>query len=313
MNPPERYPDLITPIIDRMQRTYGARPCTTNRASTLGDDCERRLVYARTRWSEAAPPDLGLLQIWHQGVVTEEAIVDELRRAGVPVIQQQLALEWREYQITGHIDFAIECDGQLLPVDVKSMAPHLWRAIFRRGQGQYSWDEIAEAISRKPWQRHYRAQITLYDLMMNVSRGVLLCVDKSSGEIGQINVGVDYAYAETLLLRAERLNDHVAHGTLPERIAIDDDVCGRCLYRHVCLPDYVERGVAITRCDDAEVLSWLERMAEIEAAAEEYEGFMKRARAWALAREGDVVAVGRWRGRKRKSGRGMSVVWEIAD
>jgi hypothetical protein len=311
MIPSGKYPDLISPILELRQRESKIHPCTTNRASALGGECERQLVYARTRWAEATPAEMGLLQIWHQGVIAEEAIVDDLRRAGVAIVEQQCALEWRECQITGHIDFAVECDGQLLPADVKSMAPHLWRGIFKRGQGQYSWDEVAEALGKKPWQRKYRAQIILYCLMRCVDRGLLLCVDKSSGSMGQVNIPVDYGYAEELLCRAERVNGHVREKTLPDRIPTTAETCEPCAYRHLCLPDYV-RCSPETLCHDEEVVAWLERIRELEVGAEEHDALVARVRAWALAREGDSIRVGRWSLTKRKSGKGVTVGWGVA-
>ena len=153
------------------------------------------------------------------------------------------------------------CDGESRPLDVKSMAPHIWSAIFRDGMTVYDWTEVKDQFNKKPWLRKYLAQINLYCLMRASERGVLLCLNKTSGALAQVVVEIDYDYAESLLDRAERINKHVAEGTLPERIPFDDQVCPRCSFYGRCLPEQ-QNSDPIVFLEDSTVEQLLDERAE---------------------------------------------------
>jgi CRISPR/Cas system-associated exonuclease Cas4 (RecB family) len=299
-------PDLITPWLRYKASLHRQHACTSNRASQLGSDCERELVYWRTRWQEAAPPPLDLQIILQEGEKHEREVLIELQRAGVQVIEQQLSLEWGAFLITGHLDATVVHDGDSIPVDVKSMSPHIWDGIFRGGSRVYAWAEVAEAFGRKPWLRKYLAQVNLYALMKGCERGMLLCLNKGTGALAQVVVEIDYEYAESLLRRAERINAHVASGSLPERIAFDEEVCPRCPFYAVCLPEHVGRE-PIAFLDDRTVEGLLEERAANEEAARSFERADGRFKAWAKARPEERLSIGRWLVVKRKLARGVRV------
>src|SRR5213594_2204027 len=60
-------PDLLTPWVRYKASLYKQHPVTANRASQLGGDCDRELVYLRTRWQDAAPPPLDLQILFQEG------------------------------------------------------------------------------------------------------------------------------------------------------------------------------------------------------------------------------------------------------
>ena len=107
--------------------------------------------------------------------MVEREILIELQRAGIQVIEQQGSLELRDLQITGHIDAVVVWEGESIPIDVKTMSDHTWHSTFKAGSAQYAWEEVQEAFSRKSWLRKYLAQVTLYCLLRNCERGILLC------------------------------------------------------------------------------------------------------------------------------------------
>jgi len=299
-------PDLVSPIYRRREADFKIYPCHTNRASSLGGDCERALVYARTHWEEAAKPDISTIILLQEGDKHEREALADLGRAGFQVIEQQVALEWKVFQITGHLDAVVVHEGESIPLDVKSMSPHIWDSIFRRGPGVYPWEEVREAFQKKPWLRKYLGQITLYELFKSVDRGILLAVNKGTGALAQVNVDLDYDYGEFLLRRAERINGHVAAGTIPDRIPFDDEICPRCAHYTTCLPDHVGRE-PIAFLDNSIVERLLEERERNEDARKVFEAADERVKKWAKARTEAKWAIGPWLLEKKVDGRGTTI------
>jgi len=117
---------------------------------------------------------------------------------------------------------------------------------------------------------------------------------------------LDYEYAESLLQRAERINAHVESGTLPERIPFDEEVCPRCPFYHLCLPDHAGRE-PIAFLEDAMVVGLLEERATHEEGARAFNRADDRLKAWAKARPEERLTVGRWFLEKKQLVRGVRV------
>ena len=300
------FPDLITPWRAYKAGLYKQQPCNSNRASNLGSDCERELTYWRTIWQEAAPPSLDLQIIFGEGNKHEREILIELQRAGIRVIEQQTTLEWREYQITGHVDCVVVHDGAGIPVDIKTMSPNVFDMVFKRGSGVYVWDEVRDAFQRKPWLKKYLAQITLYCLMRNVDKGLFICLNKATGALAQVSVDLDYSYGEMLLRRAARINEHVRAGTLPDRIPFNESVCPRCAFYTLCLPDHVGKE-PIAFLEDATVEALLDEREKAEAARKVFEDADERVKSYAKARPERMISIGRWTLEKKPHGKGTRV------
>jgi CRISPR/Cas system-associated exonuclease Cas4 (RecB family) len=286
-------PDLVTGWLEHKLGQYVRMPGISNRASELGGDCLRQLVYSRTRWQDAAEPEAELKVIFQEGDKHELALIQELQRAGYSVIEQQVSLSWPEYTITGHIDARVRTgvSEPLYPVDVKTMSPHIYDSIFKRGPGVYPWEEVREGFTKKPWLRKYSGQLTLYMLMTNTEAGLLLCLNKSTGMVSQVNLELDYEYGEELLRRAEQINEHVDSSTVPERIPYDDSVCPRCAYYHICLPEQVDHD-PIQFISNDEVLQLLETRDGARDQHLDYDRADKRVKSWAKAQGVSRLCVG---------------------
>jgi len=186
------------------------------------------------------------------------------------------------------------------------MNPHIWTGLFKLGAGVYRWRDVALGFGSKPWLRKYLAQVTLYSLLKGSEKSLLLCLNKSTGELAQVDVPLDYDYAEEILRRAERVNAHVDAGTLPERIPFDDSVCPRCPFYALCLPSHIGRA-PIAFLEDDEVEWLLEERAHHAEDALAYRKLDERVKAWAKARDEERMTVGRWLIVKRPFARGVRV------
>jgi CRISPR/Cas system-associated exonuclease Cas4 (RecB family) len=223
--------DLIAPILDLKSKKIKRTPCNSNRASELGyavemlGGCLRRGVYARTKWQEKELHDVRVQMIFDEGNLQERTVLKDLAEAGVDIIEQQSAWYWQIYGITGHIDGVYCEDGVAYPVEIKSMNPNIFDTI-------KSYDDF----KKKPWTRVYMAQITLYMLSKNIDKGIFILKNKSSGELKQITVDLDYDLGEACIATAEKINQHVLDGSLPDKIK-DIQVCKMCPYKLICCPE----------------------------------------------------------------------------
>jgi len=274
---------LIEKVIEAKQAKIRQRPCHTNRASSLGHPCERRLVLDRTRWQEALLYDVGLQFIFDEGQQQERQVLLDLIDAGWTIIEQQRDYEWKAYQITAHLDGKVVLPdlASALPLEVKSMSPYIFKQI-----------QTAEDLlhSRFYHVRAYPAQMQIYLLLSNSERGVFIFKDKSSGQLKEIWMELDYDYAEGLLKKAERINAHVAAGTLPERIPYDEKVCGRCPFLHICLPEVKREALDLTT--DPELETKLIRRAALDAPRKEFDVLDKDIKAQFLRCDSAKVVVG---------------------
>ena len=256
-------PDLIKPVIDVKQKKVKLFPCYVNRASGLGyavpelEGCLRRGVYERTCWEKKEKVDVRVQFIFDEGHNQEEQVLKDFLEAGVHIIEQQVAFQWKEYQISGHLDGVVLVDGKPVPVEIKSMHPNIY-------EGVRSFDDF----KKKPWTRAYMCQIMLYMLFKDMDHGIFILKNKSSGMLKQINVGLDYELAEACIKAAEKINRHIVDETLPDRIK-DREVCRDCPFKLTCHPD-VDFGAPIKIADDPEFEARVNRYFELRQDYLEY-------------------------------------------
>lgn len=280
---------LIEKVIEAKQAKIKQRPCHTNRASSLGHACERKLVLDRTRWREATLYDVGLQFIFDEGNLQEQAVLRDLADAGWQIIEQQRDYEWKAYQITAHLDGKVVLPDlpYAPPLEVKSMSPYIFKNI-------HDAKDLLE--SRYAYLRAYPAQMMIYLLLSNSPRGVFIFKDKSSGQLKEVWIDLDYGYAEALLKKAERINAHVAADTLPERIPYDEKVCGRCPFLHICLPEVKREALDLTTDPELEVK--LIRRHDLDPLRKEFELLDKDVKAAVKEHPkvlcGDFLITGDW-------------------
>lgn len=296
--------DCISPVYELSARKIKIQPQNSLRASSIGDPCERKHVYSLTRALDQLPIEVGLQRVFDEGNIQERAVIRELQEAGIEVHEQQVALEWKKYNITGSIDCTIY-PGNIV-CDIKSMSPHIFASIFRRGPAVYPWEEVKDGFNSKPWLRKYRGQLTIYMLLKGTEQGMLICKDKSSGALAQVDIPLDYQYGEELLQRAERVNRHVKEGTLPERIPFDDETCPNCPFYHICLPERVGKDPLVF-LEDSKIVEILDDLEVARQAGEIFIALEEKAKAWAKAREETKISVGHWLIEKKTHGKGVRV------
>lgn len=279
-------------------------PQNANWASSIGDPCLRYLVYCRTRQDEKKRhgPDLQL--VFDEGKSHERLVIAQVKGLGYDLItqdQQALRVRWPEYDITGRIDGMLALDGERLPVEIKSMSGWTYDALVK------ATDPVAEMLTGSRYMRRYPAQLLLYLLMSRhgkgAERGVWIWKNKQTGAIADRVVRLyDYLdYAESLLVKAGAINEHIKAGTEPDRIG-DWEMCGRCDFSDTCYPDK-------TAEDRLALIEGLEPILdEIQTVSGEMKPTEKRIEALKRERdrriahvtEGQIVVAGAWQGKRGK-------------
>ena len=253
-------------------------PSNSNRASVLGHECERYLVFKRTRWQEEKLHGVKLQGIFDLGNVLEAAVLRDLAEAGVKVVEQQRAFSWPEHLITGHIDAKVLVNGSAMPIEIKTSSPYVWGSL-------NTLDDMKRG--RYPYLRRYPAQMMLYLLMDNKETGLFLFFNKLTGELKEIPCPLDYQLGEALIQKADSINSHVAAGTIPPCIEYDEMTCGECGFLHICLPEI--RRPELVMEDDPELGSDLKRWYELKPLKAEYEKLDKGIKEKVNGREKLVV------------------------
>lgn len=278
--PSSSMPDIVGAVYEAKRRSIRLYPQRSNRASECGHPCLRYLVLSRTRWQEKVLHGPELQMIFDGGRLIEDMALAQLRDAGFEVTEQQRAFEWPALELTGHLDCILRVNGQGYPVEVKGLAHHSWASV----------NSVEDMLnSSQVWMRKYPAQLTMYLLNSGRERGLFYLVSKSTYAPKVIWVDLDYDYAEELCQRLERVNAHVAAGTLPEPVE-NYGVCEGCGFLHICLPEV--RGQALEITDDPRLIELLERREALAPAKAEYEAVDKELKKLIEGRE--KLVVGDW-------------------
>jgi len=272
--------DIVQRVIEAKAKKIKMWPVRSNRASEMGHPCDRYLVYLRTRGMERPLHDIGLQFIFDEGNLHEDAVLQTLHEAGIQIIEQQRSFEWKKYQITGSIDAKMLDDGKAIPIEIKSFSDWNWKAT----------NTIEDMFKSKAlYMKKYPAQLTLYLIMDEKEEGMFLLKNKTNGMLKQIQMKLDFDYAESLIKKAERINTHIQAETLPGQISYEDNICGVCPFGHICLPDVDHTATLI---DDPEFEVMLDRRGDLKEAVSEYNELDKMIRE--KAKEKSEIICGKW-------------------
>jgi ferredoxin len=280
-------PDLPSILDAETAKRIKSYPQHVNRASSIGHPCTRFLVLSRVAGEKKELHDVGLQRIFDEGNIQEAAVVHEMEAARVSVLQRQRPYEWRRFQLTGQIDGLIKVNGLAVPFDIKSCSPNTFRTIKKCTSG----DDLIK--SKYSWVRKYPAQILGYMMMEGAEYGFILFKDKSTGEKHQINFRLDgetLRYTEEILQKLEKVNAHVAAGTVPDAVRIEDcRGCGFCKTACFVGQDFGPGYEMLLDADEIEAK--LDRREELAAARSEYEEIDEEIKD---AFKGRTAVVGAW-------------------
>ena len=268
-------------------------PPRSNRASELGHPCARYQVLDRTRGDEAEPPSPALQAIFEFGKIVERATVSELlTEVGLEWVWTQRPFSDDQLQVSGMLDGGIEVGHRdVLPAEIKSTQGTIFDSI-RPGL-----DGLHDMLTSRNWMvRKWIAQIIIYLHLTGERAGMMVIRDKWFWRLRVVPVPADHEAVRRemarLVDRAKEVNEHIAAGTLPDRIEYSATLCGRCKLRRVCMPAIEGEGIDVV--DDESLIAMMEERDELAAQARRYKE-VDAAVKEALKSLGDEIIVGgRW-------------------
>jgi CRISPR/Cas system-associated exonuclease Cas4 (RecB family) len=133
--------------------------------------------------------------------------------------------------VSGRIDaLLLEDDGTLTVIDIKTVGAREWSAR----------SKIEEYVD----------QISVYAVLVGAATGVILLVNRDTGEMEELRFDVDYTRAEALLEKARRLQTLAREGYIAEATAWGTDTCRWCQYRKRC--EVLDKTSVLVYTDDYE-------------------------------------------------------------
>jgi hypothetical protein len=272
----------------------GGSVYNSNRASEIGIECD---AYHALRWLRPdlwRPPDLGLRKIFRIGNALEKPNLRLIEDAGYKIVEQNRAYSWSAKRISAHIDAKIlipELGPEPVPLEHKTLSPNGFRAFKKIYDDEADWREILGM--RYMIYRKYPAQLMAYEFLDGTPHGVWMFFEKTSGDFFFWLHELDFEYAETLIQRAERTNENVAAGRIPEPRRCE--WCAGCVYEksHCFLGKDFGPGYDVMLGAD-EIAEWepkIARAQELAEPARERDDLMDEIKAFF---KGRTAVVGSW-------------------
>lgn len=282
--------DGLMSILKENVKTY---PQHVNRISEMGHPCSRYLYYSRACWDKKQPPNHHLLGVFETGNILESKIQSIITAAGensspkFRIVGSQMVTNdalLKKYNISGSTDGILQVyydkwqdEGT---ADIKTCHPNIFTAI-----------NSFEDLQKYSWTQKYPAQLMLYSFAFNLDKCFIIFVNKANlYDMKVIEFNVDYGYVESLLAKAERINDAIERAEPPVKIN-QVDTCSRCPFEHICCPD-IKLGEGMDIIENAEIADLLDRRAELLEYHKEYEACDKKIKSY--LNKGKDAICGKW-------------------
>jgi len=282
-------PDIVGAIRDEKERGRRIYPCHTNRASEIGSECIRQLVYARTEWQRKELPSVDLQFIFDGGKVIEPYAIGMLRDAGFQVFEQQrsIDIDGRGEKITGHLDMTVGFEGKSYPCEVKGLAGWTWDGL----------NKIEDFFaSPRSYVRRYPAQLLCYMYGTNSEDGCFLLLSKQTWQpkVIWMHLSDHVQYLDQLFEKARTVNGHVEAGTLPG-FTDQKDLCKGCDFLAICGPPLEGIGEIVV---DLDLEDRIRRWYDLREFVSEYNGLDKSIKGSLKGRGdllvGEYLVTGKW-------------------
>lgn len=200
------------------------------RASSIGKECARSLVYDFW-WATDPPPTAGrVLRIFRTGQRIEDEVIADLKRGGFEVInrdpdnpQKQISVSALFGHMFGYVD-GIGRDrtggGDWLVIEVKS-------------HNKKNFDKLEKSQSVEAVKPEHAAQLTIYMKLTGINRGLYVARCKDDERDYMEPMTLNESYAIRLIERALAVLDR---NILPPKIGPNAQYykCRSCSHADVC-------------------------------------------------------------------------------
>ena len=172
------------------------KPRTYIGASAVGGSCEAAIAYGFRGYPDTAP-EPRLKRIFRDGHRIEETVVYDLKKAGLHVMEvdpmtgEQWTFSSYEGHAIGHADGLIECDGDTILLEIKSMNDSKFKECEKSGV--------------KFSHRHYYGQIQFMLGMAKIEKCLFVAYNKNNSDYLSEEVLFDEFEYENLKSRVETI------------------------------------------------------------------------------------------------------------
>jgi len=254
--------EIIEKIKDGKRKKIKVYPQHVVRASEVGHDCERYLVFSITRWEDKKPHGAETEFMFEGGRLVEDLAIKDFEDAGFKVYRPEpdKAIMAAKPTITGHVDVRVDFgNSKVYTGEIKGLNIYDWNSL----------NCIEDFFnSKKVWIRKYPAQLMTYLHIKKEEEGFFYLKSVPRFQPKFIWITLDHAYMESILKKTERIEKYVADGTMPPPIN-DASVCQYCGFLHVCLPEIKQKELEFI--DDPDFETKLIRRDEIASLKKEYD------------------------------------------
>lgn len=271
-----------------LEKQISIFPARSFYPSSLGHPCERFVVWKFLKWQQQTKHGTVLQSIFNEGRHHQPSIYQALETIGFELVRE--SDRPRQYKVGGAI-ISGRPDGKITAFRGEKYRPAL--ILEAKSMSGYQWDQV-ETIedlkqAKSHWTRSYYAQGQLYCFLEDVPFGVFVLKSKQTGMLKCLPYELDFAYAEGLLKRVERLQPMIEQGVDPDPIPYDAGVCGGCGFLGLCYPAR-DFGAGASMLDDPALIEELEAIEQLKPSSQEYERRWKALRA-RFKREGVTSAI----------------------
>lgn len=291
--------DMVGQITAYREKLLAAKIKAWPKANTYASNipaCTRQGVYEILAWDQKKLHDTHLQARFEEGNRQEDWVLAELTKLGTHldfrIVETQVPLSkdmTDRYRLSGKIDAKIQFDGRRVPVEVKSMHPMFYDKV----------NTVADLLSDAFLSRYYR-QMQAYMLGHN-EQDCLLVLTDCCGHWKFLVIELDLAYAEEhVLKKLEQINQYVDLNRgktdgweLPERIPYDEDLCAKCAFAHICLPDVLNKA-RVRFANDTELDHFLTEHAQLASAKKAYDELHERLKEVFESSRDPIVATDNW-------------------
>lgn len=258
---------LAVEIMRRRQEHLGKKIKPKPRKSIWASqipDCERQGVYEFLNWKDKKLHDWKLEALFEAGRNSEDNYKAQLRELKMELVEDGVSIGddmVKKYGVHGYLDTRIKWEGKRVPVEMKMMSPMIFDKMRDGVEG-------IEAMKRFFWTRKYIRQGLVYLLGTN-EEVLMFALTNGRGDWKFPILELDYEVAGEILNKVERINKAVEKKELPERVPFDNELCGRCAFQHICIPD-INADPRVRFVDNHLMADILERRAWLEENAKEF-------------------------------------------
>lgn len=123
---------MSTPTPESLQAEYEAfkvSKCSSparasaTRISDIGMPCTAYIAFTRIAGEQRDKPDAALAAIFDEGRKQEQSVMVDLREMGYQCVEDQRAIYWDRFELSGHPDCKLSKNGWVVPLEIKSVSP----------------------------------------------------------------------------------------------------------------------------------------------------------------------------------------------